>query len=72
MSTRGTKKHLVGEAVKLALSGREDEPLLDVGAGTGIVGRIVSTHFLGRFYWTVKLIGKLVYWCVTFGQIVET
>ena len=43
ISDQGTKKHSVCDEVKLALSGREDEPLLDVAAGTGIVGKHVSS-----------------------------
>ena len=38
----GSNKYAIIAEVKLVLAGREDEPLCDVGAGTGIVGRFVS------------------------------
>ena len=37
----GSRKHVVCDEVKLLLGGRENEALLDVAAGTGIVGRAV-------------------------------
>ncbi len=43
------RKHVICDEVKAALSGREDEPLLDVACGTGLVGHAVS-HFILTYY----------------------